>query len=58
MAEMESALAQQGRHFRSGRAIFAIAAGVLAIGAATWLWLQHGLAVYVTQAATFAWNCF
>ena len=36
----------------------AFAGGGLMLGFAVWLWLRHGLSVYLTQMANFAMTCF
>jgi hypothetical protein len=56
MADMQKPLPAQALHSR--RAVFlAGLAGVLALGATAWLWMQHGMTIYATQIATFAWSC-
>ncbi|MCU0790435.1 MAG: hypothetical protein MUE79_05200 [Nitratireductor sp.] len=53
---MQKPLPAQALHSR--RAVFlAGLAGVLALGATAWLWMQHGMTIYATQIATFAWSC-
>jgi hypothetical protein len=58
MADMETTSPARANHSRQAFLLAALAGGLLAAGTAVWLWLQHGLAVYLAQAATFAWNCF
>lgn len=58
MADMQTAIPNYKSRARIAAVLAAVAAGILVAGSAGWLWMQHGLAIYVAQAATFAWNCF
>ncbi|HSO46790.1 MAG TPA: hypothetical protein VLQ68_02560 [Rhizobiaceae bacterium] len=55
---MPTAISTDKNGTRIGLMLVAMSAAILVAGAAGWLWMKHGLAVYVAQAATFAWNCF
>lgn len=58
MDDMPTAISTDKNGTRIGLMLVAMSAAILVAGAAGWLWMKHGLAVYVAQAATFAWNCF
>jgi hypothetical protein len=58
MADMQSAISTDKGGIRLAFLLMATSAAILVAGVAGWLWMQHGLAIYLAQAATFAWNCF
>jgi hypothetical protein len=55
MADMQTA--PDHRRKSAPLAPLAIVGLGLAAGATAWLWMQHGMGVYVAQLASFGWNC-
>ncbi len=58
MVDMQTAISTDKNGTHIALMLIAMSAAIIVAGAAGWLWMKHGLAVYVAQAATFAWNCF